>query len=205
MGTSPSLESVCSPPEQKKILLRECVICKVLTSRTRFMQKGLFVMCSEGCEIEYLRQAKEVANAEELASIERSLKKRLYPSVPRLSRKQRRNLKKKNRKKIREELRKNPEKKNEVKYLATRFKNRYGKSFYTSEEWMAVRWDALKRSGWKCVSCGASKNEARLHVDHIKPRSTYPELELAVDNLQVLCEPCNLGKKNRDETDLRKL
>jgi 5-methylcytosine-specific restriction endonuclease McrA len=26
---------------------------------------------------------------------------------------------------------------------------------------------------------------------------------LRLDNLQVLCEPCNLGKSNRDETDWR--
>jgi hypothetical protein len=35
-----------------------------------------------------------------------------------------------------------------------------------------------------------------LHVDHIKPVSKYPELKLEFDNLQILCENCNLGKSN---------
>jgi 5-methylcytosine-specific restriction endonuclease McrA len=42
-----------------------------------------------------------------------------------------------------------------------------------------------------------------MHVDHIKPRSKYPALELAEDNLQVLCELCNIGKSNTNETDWR--
>ena len=44
---------------------------------------------------------------------------------------------------------------------------------------------------------------AKMHVDHIKPRSKYPRLELDFDNLQVLCEDCNLGKSNRYKVDLR--
>jgi 5-methylcytosine-specific restriction endonuclease McrA len=42
-----------------------------------------------------------------------------------------------------------------------------------------------------------------IHIDHILPRSKYPELSLVFDNLQVLCESCNLGKSNKDETDWR--
>jgi 5-methylcytosine-specific restriction endonuclease McrA len=44
-----------------------------------------------------------------------------------------------------------------------------------------------------------------MHVDHIKPRSKYPHLALRESNLQVLCEACNLGKGNWDETDWRPL
>lgn len=44
-----------------------------------------------------------------------------------------------------------------------------------------------------------------MHVDHIKPRSKYPALELVLSNLQVLCEDCNLGKLAHDETDWRPL
>jgi 5-methylcytosine-specific restriction endonuclease McrA len=43
-----------------------------------------------------------------------------------------------------------------------------------------------------------------MHVDHIKPRSRFPHLELSLDNLQVLCAACNVGKGNRDEIDWRK-
>jgi len=42
-----------------------------------------------------------------------------------------------------------------------------------------------------------------LHVDHIKPRSKYPELSLTFSNLQILCEDCNFGKSNIDQTDWR--
>lgn len=77
--------------------------------------------------------------------------------------------------------------------------------FYRSREWRELRYKALVLHGTTCQCCGASRsNGAVLHVDHIKPRSKYPELELSLDNLQVLCEDCNMGKSNKDETDWRK-
>ena len=45
----------------------------------------------------------------------------------------------------------------------------------------------------------------KLHVDHIKPRSKYHELELDFNNLQILCEDCNLGKLNINEEDFRNI
>lgn len=76
--------------------------------------------------------------------------------------------------------------------------------FYTSDEWRAVRYEALRRHGGACQCCGARAATGKpLHVDHIKPRSKFPALELNVENLQVLCVDCNLGKSNRDETDWR--
>lgn len=84
-------------------------------------------------------------------------------------------------------------------------KRRRGKSndFYSSKEWLTVRYAALLQRGRKCQCCGATPPSVRLHVDHIKPRSKYPKLELDINNLQVLCESCNLGKSNTDETDFR--
>lgn len=79
------------------------------------------------------------------------------------------------------------------------------KAFYSSEKWRAVRFIALKRSKGECCLCGRS-NRAHgviLHVDHIKPKSRFPKLALDLNNLQVLCEDCNLGKSNRDTTDWR--
>jgi hypothetical protein len=76
--------------------------------------------------------------------------------------------------------------------------------FYLSREWRAVRYKALQVSQGLCCLCGRGRKDGViLHVDHIKPRSLYPELELDVNNLQVLCADCNLGKSNRDETDWR--
>lgn len=76
-----------------------------------------------------------------------------------------------------------------------------GPTFYESKEWRVLRYKALALHGRKCQLCGADE---RLHVDHIKPRSKYPELELRLDNLQVLCEDCNIGKGAWDQSDWRK-
>ena len=57
------------------------------------------------------------------------------------------------------------------------------------------------------MCCGRSPKEHGIviHVDHIKPRSKYPKLELAFDNMQLLCAACNYGKSNIDNTDWRPL
>jgi 5-methylcytosine-specific restriction endonuclease McrA len=73
--------------------------------------------------------------------------------------------------------------------------------FYASAAWMQLRYQALSTYGRVCMLC--KKTKGAMHVDHIKPRSKYPEFELSFDNLQVLCKECNLGKSNLDETDFR--
>jgi len=76
--------------------------------------------------------------------------------------------------------------------------------FYESREWRELRYKALVSYGPICQCCGASrKNGSVIHVDHIKPRSKFPELQLVISNLQILCEECNLGKSNKDSTDWR--
>ncbi len=78
-------------------------------------------------------------------------------------------------------------------------------SFYISDEWRAVRYSALKRSSGRCECCGsAPQHGTRLHVDHIKPKSKFPDIALTLSNLQVLCEDCNLGKGAGDQTDWRR-
>jgi 5-methylcytosine-specific restriction endonuclease McrA len=78
--------------------------------------------------------------------------------------------------------------------------------FYMTEAWRALRYQVLRSSDGRCTLCGRSKprHGVTLHVDHIKPRSHFPELELERSNLQVLCEDCNLGKGNSDMTDWRR-
>ena len=76
-----------------------------------------------------------------------------------------------------------------------------GKAFYQTREWRQVRYKVLTKYGKKCQCCG--ETEGYIHVDHIKPRSLFPELELDQNNLQVLCEACNIGKSNQDITDWR--
>ena len=77
--------------------------------------------------------------------------------------------------------------------------------FYSSSHWLELRVRVLENNKCCCMMCGASPKEdgIKLHVDHIKPRSKYPELSLDYNNLQVLCEACNIGKSNYYETDYR--
>jgi 5-methylcytosine-specific restriction endonuclease McrA len=77
-------------------------------------------------------------------------------------------------------------------------------AFYDSREWQELRYRVLRKYGATCQCCGATRRDGvRIHVDHIKPRSRFPSLELDENNLQVLCEPCNMGKGAQDLTDWR--
>lgn len=78
-------------------------------------------------------------------------------------------------------------------------------AFYTTREWLDLRYKVLAARGSKCECCGATPQGSgrAMQVDHIKPRSKYPHLQLDPANLQVLCTECNLGKRDIDETDWR--
>lgn len=78
-------------------------------------------------------------------------------------------------------------------------------TFYKSAPWLALRAKVYEKYSGKCCLCGRSHRHdgVKIHADHIKPRSKYPHLELVEDNIQLLCEDCNLGKSNRYSTDWR--
>ena len=78
------------------------------------------------------------------------------------------------------------------------------------------RYEALRAAAGRCQLCGMPGNLAPLHVDHIIPWSrrtrrsntvmTPDGQRIDVDddrNLQVLCSPCNTGKRASDSTDFR--
>lgn len=76
--------------------------------------------------------------------------------------------------------------------------------FFASDRWKKLRYQALKNCGSKCLCCGASGADGVvIHVDHVKPRYHFPELQWELSNLQVLCSDCNIGKGAWDETDWR--
>lgn len=57
----------------------------------------------------------------------------------------------------------------------------------------SLRYDVLKRDGFRCCICGATANDGvKLEVDHIVPISKGGKSILG--NLQTLCERCNRGK-----------
>lgn len=66
-----------------------------------------------------------------------------------------------------------------------------GKEFINPE----LRQDVLQRDKFTCQHCGRSAPDVVLHIDHVIPESKGGPTEL--DNLQVLCEECNIGKGNR--------
>lgn len=82
--------------------------------------------------------------------------------------------------------------------------------FFKSKAWLELRYRVLKQHGARCQCCGRSRKDlddagepVRIQVDHIKPRSKYPELALAESNCQILCASCNEAKSSTDETDWR--
>lgn len=81
--------------------------------------------------------------------------------------------------------------------------NKKQNSFYLTSKWNTIRKKVLKHYGCVCMRCKA--NIEIMHVDHIKPRSKFPKLQYTLNNLQVLCKPCNELKSNIDFTDYRPL
>ena len=74
-------------------------------------------------------------------------------------------------------------------------------NFYETKEWKQLRFRVLVHYRRMCMACNATNKV--LHVDHIKPISKYPHLRLDFENLQILCEDCNVGKSNVYKHDLR--
>jgi hypothetical protein len=62
-----------------------------------------------------------------------------------------------------------------------------------------TRFQVLKRDKYRCQSCGKTKAEKQLHVDHIVPVAKGGKSE--INNLQALCQDCNLGKGTKSFTD----
>jgi len=99
----------------------------------------------------------------------------------------------------------NKEEKNELYRTVTCGEEMYSKneeSFYNCEEWKTLRNKVFQKYPPLCMRCS---NKNNLEVDHVKPRSKYPELELELSNLQILCRDCNLlkGIKDSSEWDFR--
>lgn len=67
--------------------------------------------------------------------------------------------------------------------------------FYLTADWRHLRQQVIARDGIICRRCKQQIQDSNeVTVDHIKPRSKFPELALAMSNLQVLCRCCNSSK-----------
>lgn len=65
----------------------------------------------------------------------------------------------------------------------------------------SLRYEVLKRAGFRCELCGISADERAIEVDHILPRKHGGEDDRT--NLQALCFKCNANKGARDDKDFR--
>jgi ATP adenylyltransferase len=61
----------------------------------------------------------------------------------------------------------------------------------------SLRYEVLKRAGFRCELCGISADERAIEVDHIIPRKHGGTDDLT--NLQALCFKCNANKGARDD------
>ncbi len=66
-----------------------------------------------------------------------------------------------------------------------------------------IRYEVLKRAKFRCELCGISADIKALEVDHIVPRNKGGSDDPS--NLQALCYSCNSMKRDRDDTDFRKV
>ena len=62
---------------------------------------------------------------------------------------------------------------------------------------LSLRYQIMKRDGFKCVLCGATSEDSKLEIDHIQPVIEGGNSD--IENLQTLCFECNRGK--RDDYD----
>lgn len=66
----------------------------------------------------------------------------------------------------------------------------------------SMRWQVFQRDNWKCVACGKHPDDdIWLEVDHIIPRSKGGKNEIT--NYQTLCNVCNIGKSNKNDTNIK--
>lgn len=60
----------------------------------------------------------------------------------------------------------------------------------------SLRYDVLKRDGFRCTLCGRTAQDGvKLHVDHIKPIAKGGKTKMS--NLRTLCDECNRGKSDK--------
>lgn len=68
--------------------------------------------------------------------------------------------------------------------------------FLQTQEWRELRYATMQRDGFRCMICGRDASDGvKLQVDHIKPRSMYPDLEKDPANLRTACSDCNQGRR----------
>jgi 5-methylcytosine-specific restriction enzyme A len=75
------------------------------------------------------------------------------------------------------------------------------RKFLKSAAWLKLRLVKLQMSPHceYCDEAGRGSMVPAIDVDHIKPRHSYPELSLALNNLKSACKRCHTLKTARGE------
>jgi hypothetical protein len=95
----------------------------------------------------------------------------------------------------------NPDQSNENTILKENIKNDGNKEIKNESKReipLGLRFQILKKDNYKCAICGRSPATTvgiELHIDHIIPFSKGGKTKS--DNLQTLCNECNIGKSNK--------
>jgi|SRR3990167_6301904 len=84
---------------------------------------------------------------------------------------------------------------NRIDNPSKRGENHY---YWKGGKWKYIKRLVLIRDNFTCQICGMREDEIMV-VDHIKPKSVFPELELESSNLIVLCPNCHARKTIREK------
>lgn len=87
-----------------------------------------------------------------------------------------------------------------MKYIREREKFQNSKEYQRKKMSPKLRYEVLKRDGFRCVLCGRGREDGvKLEVDHIIPVSKGGRTTMS--NLRTLCMECNRGKGAHYEED----
>jgi 5-methylcytosine-specific restriction endonuclease McrA len=84
-----------------------------------------------------------------------------------------------------------------------RLRAQKAKNYYGTPEWRRVRYLFLRQQKRPLTCSLCNRSDGVICVDHIKSVRRYPELRSRLDNLQLLCTQCNLGKGSDFDDDWR--
>jgi hypothetical protein len=66
----------------------------------------------------------------------------------------------------------------------------FARKLHSSVAYRKLRRFALDRANNQCQICSS---QHKLHLDHVKPKSLFPELALNKDNVRILCQDCHIN------------
>lgn len=76
--------------------------------------------------------------------------------------------------------------------------------FYESPAWRRLAYQTKLKYGRRCQLCGATPVDGvKIVADHIKSVRFHWELRLDPENIQALCDDCNMAKGSIDDGDFR--